>query len=122
LNTQTKAEFDQYARDYFKEMSHPLRNLIDPEGHYFIELKANILRRIASRYFGDRRNIRLVDVGTGVGLFEKFLSPTFANILAIDLSLKCSGLPKPPMNSPTLPAHTCKPMHSGSHSRMNQSI
>jgi ubiquinone/menaquinone biosynthesis C-methylase UbiE len=88
LNTQTRAEFDQYARDYFREMSHPLRNLIDPRGHYFIELKARILQKIARQYFGEDRGIRLVDVGTGLGLFEKFLSPAFPNILAVDLSLE----------------------------------
>jgi ubiquinone/menaquinone biosynthesis C-methylase UbiE len=88
LNKQTKAEFDQYARDYLREMSHPLRNLIDPEGHYFIELKARILERLAERYFGGRRDIRLLDVGTGLGLFEKFLSPAFPNILAVDLSFE----------------------------------
>ncbi len=88
MSTQTKAEFDQYARDYFGEMSHPLRNLIDPEGQYFIEIKARILERIAARYFEQHRDLRLVDVGTGPGLFEKFLSPTFANIMAVDLSFE----------------------------------
>ena len=69
-------------------MSHPLRNLIDPEGHYFIEIKARILEQIAARYFGGRRDLRLLDVGTGLGLFEKFLSPAFANIMAVDLSFE----------------------------------
>lgn len=102
LNAQSKAEFDQYARDYFKEMSHPLRNLIDPEGHYFIELKARILEKIVSEYFSGRRSLRLVDVGTGLGLFEKFLSPAFPNITALDLSfemLKVAGVLNPFQNS-----------------------
>jgi ubiquinone/menaquinone biosynthesis C-methylase UbiE len=88
VNAQTRAEFDQYARDYFEEMSHPLRNLIDPKGHYFIELKARILEKVSERYFKDRHDIRLVDVGTGQGLFEKFLSPSYPNILAVDLSFE----------------------------------
>ncbi len=69
-------------------MSHPLRNLFDPEGHYFIEIKARILEQIAARYFGGRRDLRLLDVGTGLGIFEKFLSPAFANIMAVDLSFE----------------------------------
>jgi ubiquinone/menaquinone biosynthesis C-methylase UbiE len=94
VNIQTKIEFDQYARDYFQELSHPLRNMIDPEGHYFIELKSLILQNLAARYFNDRPDIRIVDVGTGLGLFEKFLSPTFTNIMAIDISYEMINVAK----------------------------
>jgi len=86
VNTQSTIEFDQYARDYFEELSHPLRNMIDPEGHYFIELKSRILEELAQVYFDSRPDIRIVDVGTGLGLFEKFLMPKFNNITALDLS------------------------------------
>jgi len=86
VNTQTRAEFDQYARDYMQELSHPLRNLVDPEGNYFIELKSRILQEIAALHFHSRRSIHVVDVGTGLGLFEKFLIPAFDDILAIDIS------------------------------------
>lgn len=86
MNSQTRAEFDQYARDYLQELSHPLRNIIDPEGHYFIELKSRIIQKLAAQIFEDRRDIHVVDAGTGLGLFEKYLSPTFSNIFAVDLS------------------------------------
>jgi ubiquinone/menaquinone biosynthesis C-methylase UbiE len=88
VNTQTKAEFDQYARDYMQELSHPIRNLVDPEGHYFIELKSLILEQIASQQLDKRKNINIVDVGTGLGLFEKFLKPNYPNIMAVDLSFE----------------------------------
>ena len=86
MNTQSTIEFDQYARDYFEELSHPLRNMIDPEGHYFIELKCRILEKLAQDCFDSRPDIRIVDVGTGLGLFEKFLMSKFTNITALDLS------------------------------------
>ncbi len=86
MNTQSTIEFDEYARNYFEELSHPLRNMIDPEGHYFIELKSRILEELAQVYFDSRPDIRIVDVGTGLGLFEKFLTPKFNNITALDLS------------------------------------
>lgn len=88
MNPKTRAEFDQYARDYLQELSHPLRNIIDPEGHYFIELKSKILLSLAEQYFKDQASIRIVDVGTGLGLFEKYLNPYFSNILALDLSFE----------------------------------
>jgi len=88
VNTQSTIEFDQYARDYFEELSHPLRNMIDPEGHYFIELKSRIIEELAQVYFNSRTDIRLVDVGTGLGLFERFLMPKFTNITALDLSFE----------------------------------
>ncbi|BBB46851.1 class I SAM-dependent methyltransferase [Pelolinea submarina] len=88
MNTQSTIEFDQYARDYFEELSHPLRNMIDPEGHYFIELKSRIIENLAAQYFNSRADIRMVDVGTGLGLFEKFLIPKFNSITALDLSFE----------------------------------
>ena len=88
MNTLSTIEFDQYARDYFEELSHPLRNMIDPEGHYFIELKSRILEELTQVYFDNRADIRIVDVGTGLGLFEKFLMPKFNNITALNLSFE----------------------------------
>jgi ubiquinone/menaquinone biosynthesis C-methylase UbiE len=88
VRSTTRSEFDQYAREYLRELSHPLRDLIDPEGQYFIELKSDILKEIASQYFPHDRNIKIVDVGTGLGLFEKFLYPHFDNIAAIDISFE----------------------------------
>ncbi len=88
MKAQTRAEFDQYARDYFKEMSHPLRDMIDPQGHYFIELKSRILEKLVREQMDGRQSLCLVDVGTGLGLFEKYLSPSFPNIVALDLSFE----------------------------------
>jgi len=84
----TRSEFDQYAREYLQELSHPLRDFIDPQGHYFIELKSNILQQFTSQFFLKNQTIKIVDVGTGLGLFEKFLNPHFENIIAIDLSFE----------------------------------
>jgi ubiquinone/menaquinone biosynthesis C-methylase UbiE len=83
-----KAEFDQYARDYLKELSHPLRDLVDPEGHYFIELKSRIIEEVAIEHFDHPEILRMVDVGTGLGLFEKFLNPNYSRIAAVDLSFE----------------------------------
>ncbi len=88
MNTRTTAEFDQYARDYLHKLSHPLRNLIDPEGHYFIELKSKILENLAREHYPNQPDIRIADVGTGLGLFEKYLQPIFKNIAALDLSFE----------------------------------
>ena len=88
MENRKKAEFDQYARDYLKELSHPLRDLVDPEGHYFIELKSRIIEKVAGAHFEDQQAVRMVDVGTGLGLFEKFLNPYYPRIMAVDLSFE----------------------------------
>lgn len=88
MNTSTRAEFDQYARDYLQELSHPLRNIIDPKGHYFIEIKSRILEDLVAKALDGNKDSRLVDVGTGLGLFEKYLTPAFKNIFAVDLSFE----------------------------------
>ncbi len=88
MNNKKIAEFDQYARNYMKELSHPIRNLVDPEGHYFIELKSRIIERVAAANFDAQNTLRMVDVGTGLGLFEKFLKSKYDNILGVDLSFE----------------------------------
>ncbi len=88
MNNKKIAEFDQYARDYMKELSHPLRDLVDPEGHYFIELKSKIIERVVANDFNNRKTLRMVDVGTGLGLFEKFLKPNYTSIIGVDLSFE----------------------------------
>lgn len=82
------AEFDQYARNYMKELSHPIRDLVDPEGHYFIELKSMIVERVAAADFENQKSLRMVDVGTGLGLFEKFLKSKYDSIIGVDLSFE----------------------------------
>jgi ubiquinone/menaquinone biosynthesis C-methylase UbiE len=102
VNTTSRAEFDQYARDYLQELSHPLRNIIDPQGHYFIEIKSRILEDLVAKALDGRTDSNLVDVGTGLGLFEKYLNPTFKNIFAVDLSFEMLKVAKVinPFDSP----------------------
>jgi ubiquinone/menaquinone biosynthesis C-methylase UbiE len=87
--------FDAYARDYMKELDHPFRRIVDAGGEYFIQAKARIIREFHQQYFNADPSTVIVDIGAGIGLFEKILNPHFDHIIGLDLSLemlKVAGL------------------------------
>jgi len=79
-------EFDNYAKNYFKEMSHPLRNIISKDGDYFIEAKYNIIKDAFTLIKNSKDGFVAVDIGTGLGLFEHFFNKENIKIFALDLS------------------------------------
>jgi ubiquinone/menaquinone biosynthesis C-methylase UbiE len=86
LNAQFSNEFDEYAFNYLKSLENPIRNLINKDNEYFIEAKTNIIKELINLYFSDSQYLNIVDVGTGIGLFEKFLQGSNIKIFGIDLS------------------------------------
>lgn len=51
---------------------------------YFARARAAHLIRLAQRYLGPARHLRLLDVGCGDGLVEQFLAGSFAEVVAGD--------------------------------------
>jgi ubiquinone/menaquinone biosynthesis C-methylase UbiE len=78
-------EFDEYASDYFKSLQNPIRGLIK-DNYYFVHTKANIINDIVGNHFKDQKNVNIVDIGAGIGLFEKFIHDDRIHIFGIDLS------------------------------------
>jgi ubiquinone/menaquinone biosynthesis C-methylase UbiE len=67
-------------------MHHPLRDLIDSQGNYFIELKCEILRTLIRQEKKTSSELCVIDIGAGLGFFEKILFTEFKQLLAVDLS------------------------------------
>jgi SAM-dependent methyltransferase len=82
------AEFDQYADNYHGRIDHPLRHLAAGTSNYFIELKcfelANLLRELSL----EPAELTVVDVGCGIGDFERQLPVRFRRLFSLDLSLE----------------------------------
>lgn len=83
-----KAKFDAYARSYDRELDHVLRRFVDAKGSYFTRLKCMKLHSLIGEFGMDPARITVVDVGCGVGSFEKVLSGAFFRLLGFDISLE----------------------------------
>jgi SAM-dependent methyltransferase len=80
----SQVSFDDYVDTYKKE----IQNSIDFAGQdvdFFIELKANLLIKIAEKNFGSTDKIKALDIGSGVGLVDKYLLPKIKNLYGIDI-------------------------------------
>jgi SAM-dependent methyltransferase len=78
-------DFDQHADSYRDDV----KNAIAWSGKdvdYFAEGKADHLVAIAARHLGDPASLRVLDVGCGVGVTDRFLAPRFGELHGIDLA------------------------------------
>jgi SAM-dependent methyltransferase len=86
LSTETKKQisFDNYVETYRKEVQSSI-NFIGQDLDFFIELKANIIIKIASEYFNNPESINILDIGCGIGLTDRHLSGFFKNLHGVDV-------------------------------------
>jgi SAM-dependent methyltransferase len=79
-----QVSFDDYVESYKNE----IQSSIDFAGQdvdFFIELKANLLIKLAKKSLGNLDNIKALDIGSGVGLVDKFLLGDIKNLYGIDI-------------------------------------
>jgi SAM-dependent methyltransferase len=86
LNTENKKNisFDDYVETYQREVQSSI-NFIGQDLDFFIELKANIIIKIASKYFNNPESINVLDIGSGIGLTDHHLSAYFKNLHGVDV-------------------------------------
>jgi SAM-dependent methyltransferase len=83
-NKSSQVSFDDYVDTYKKE----IQSSIDFAGQdvdFYIELKANLLVKLAEKQLGKLENIKALDIGSGVGLVDKFLRSNIKNLYGIDV-------------------------------------
>jgi SAM-dependent methyltransferase len=84
LETKKNISFDNYVETYQKEVQSSI-DFIGQNLDFFIELKANIIIRIASKYFNNPESINILDIGSGIGLTDHHLSKFFKNLHGVDI-------------------------------------
>ena len=52
---------------------------------FFIKLKANLIIQTAGKYFNNPESIKVLDIGSGIGLTDHHLSPHFKNLHGVDI-------------------------------------
>jgi SAM-dependent methyltransferase len=84
-NTENKqVSFDDYVETY----KHEIQSSIDFAGQdvdFYIEVKAELLTKLAEKQFGDIGKIKALDIGSGVGLVDKFLAGKITSLYGIDV-------------------------------------
>jgi SAM-dependent methyltransferase len=80
-----KISFDDYVQTYKKEVQSSI-NFIGQDVDFFIELKANLIIKLAKKNFNGLDSIKVLDVGSGIGLIDQFLIARIRNLYGIDVS------------------------------------
>jgi SAM-dependent methyltransferase len=79
-----KISFDDYVETYQKEIQSSI-NFIGQEHSFFVELKAELIKELADHFFERPGDIRILDIGCGIGLMDHYLSRKFNNLFGVDV-------------------------------------
>jgi SAM-dependent methyltransferase len=79
-----QVSFDDYIETYKTEVDDSI-GFIGQDTDFFIELKARLLIKLAEKNFGDLAKIKVLDIGSGVGLVDKHIKSRFANLYGVDV-------------------------------------
>jgi SAM-dependent methyltransferase len=77
-------KFDDYADSYRDEVKSSI-DFIGQDVDFFHELKANKLTGLAQKFFTDYRNIKILDIGCGIGLIDFRIKKDFLNLFGVDI-------------------------------------
>jgi ubiquinone/menaquinone biosynthesis C-methylase UbiE len=83
-NGKDKVKFDDYAGSYRDEVQSSI-NFIGQDVDFFHELKAKKLIELAQKYFTDYKNIKILDIGCGIGLIDFRIKKEFQNLFGVDI-------------------------------------
>ncbi|MBI4532288.1 MAG: class I SAM-dependent methyltransferase [Candidatus Latescibacteria bacterium] len=80
-----KTDFDRY-KDRYREAVQKSIAFAGQDVDFFTEVKAGHLIGLAERYVGDPKNLRVLDVGSGVGLTDCLLATSFGALYGVDIA------------------------------------
>lgn len=76
--------FNDYVETYHREVQSSI-NFIGQDVDFFIQLKADVVYNIACRHFTKPDDIRILDIGSGIGLTDSHLTTRFKNLNGVDV-------------------------------------
>ncbi len=79
-----QVSFDDYVDSYEKEIQSSI-GFIGQDHNFFIKVKANRIIEIAGKNFSDLGELKILDIGCGIGLIDKLLAPYFQNLYGVDV-------------------------------------
>lgn len=76
--------FDDYVDSYKNEIQSSI-DFIGQDVDFFLNVKAELLLKLAEKNLGSTANIKALDIGSGVGLIDKLLQPKIKDLHGIDI-------------------------------------
>ena len=76
--------FDDYVENYEKEIQSSI-GFIGQDHDFFIKVKANKISYIVKKNFNDSANVKILDIGSGIGLIDHHLAENFNNLYGVDV-------------------------------------
>lgn len=83
-NTDSQVSFDDYVESYKHEVDDSI-GFIGQDVDFFIEIKAELLLKLAEKNFDDLDKINVLDIGSGVGLVDRYIKGKIKNIYGVDV-------------------------------------
>lgn len=83
-NKISDVSFDDYVESYKNEVDDSI-GFIGQDVDFFIEIKAELLLKLAEKNFTDLNSINVLDIGSGVGLVDRFLKVKIQNLYGVDV-------------------------------------
>lgn len=79
-----QVSFDDYIDNYKSEVQSSI-GFIGQEVDFFLEIKAELLVRLAKKNFDNIENIKVLDIGSGIGLVDKLVKSRIKNLYGVDI-------------------------------------
>lgn len=83
---ETQVSFDDYVETYRTEIDDSI-GFIGQDVDFFIEIKAELLLKISKKNFGSLEKIKVLDIGSGVGLVDRFLKSEIKQLHGVDVEV-----------------------------------
>ena len=80
-----RVQFDQFKDNYRQEIQKSI-SFIGQDLDFFTEVKVLQLLDLTRRYVGGPEGLKILDVGCGVGVTDRFLTGHFKKLYGVDLS------------------------------------
>ncbi|MCC6865611.1 MAG: class I SAM-dependent methyltransferase [Ignavibacteria bacterium] len=82
--SEEQISFDNYVETYKSEVDESI-GFIGQDTDFFIELKAELLLKLAESNFSELKNIKVLDIGSGIGLVDKHIKHKIINLTGVDI-------------------------------------
>lgn len=82
--SEEQISFDDYIETYKTEVDDSI-GFIGQDTDFFIELKAQLLIKLAEKNFGDLSKIKALDIGSGIGLVDRHIKHRLKNLTGVDV-------------------------------------
>ena len=76
--------FDSYVDNYQQKIQESI-DFAGQGADFFVQVKAEMVMGLVKKYCGDFNSVKVLDIGSGVGLVDRYLAPHIKNLYGVDI-------------------------------------